>query len=448
MFHLDVFKKIMRLHIGVSQSDNITMFKLLNSIYPINIHRYSSQSKHNGWIIPDDWKVKKALIKKNGEILFDGKDHPLAVIGNSTSFSGILSKESLHKHVFYRKELPDAYNYHCVNYYRPWVKEWGFCIPYNTWKGWSKNGSYEIELKTENVKGEMLVGECIHKGKSKETIIFNAHTCHPCQFNDDLSGVAVILAIFNWLSKQNTNYTYKGILAPEHLGSIFYLANMNQEALNDIKMGSFIEMVGLNNNLILQQSFTGNTLMDRIAENALKLIDPKLRVSPFRKVVGNDEVVWDSPGIEIPFISISRCYDSPKYYKQYHTNEDNFKINSENKLHETFVGLKKIINIFEKDHAINKEFKGLIALSNPEYNLYVDRRRPGERQNLSEGDLKMGELQDVIMRFFNGKYSIFELADKFEVPFDTMYDYVKKFKEKGLVSLIKKLSLDSYNDPE
>ena len=29
------------------------------------------------------------------------------------------------------------------------------------------------------------------------------------KFNDDLSGVTVILAIFNWLSKQNTNYTYK-----------------------------------------------------------------------------------------------------------------------------------------------------------------------------------------------------------------------------------------------
>ena len=419
------------------------MFDALNTIYPINIHRHETGREHNGWIIPHQWNVKKALIKQNGKILFDGTIHPLAVAGNSHSYSGVVSKEELDNHIFYRKKVPNAYNYHCMNYYKSWINDWGFCVPYNIWKDWG-NADYDIELETEHIKGEMLVGECTHQGELSETIIFNAHTCHPCQFNDDLSGVAVILALFKWLNNQKTRYTYKGLLGPEFFGSVFYLADLSENQLSNLKMGTFVEMVGIDNTLTLQQSFTGKSIMDQVVEDALKCINPKLKVGPFRTIVGNDEITWDSPGIEIPFTSISRCFDSPNFYDQYHTNEDDLSINSENRLLETFEGLKKIVTTFEKDSTIHRKFKGLVSLSNPKYDLYIPRPRAGIRKKLSEMELKLGHLQDTLPRYFNGEYSIFQLADKFNLEFNFMLEYIEKYRDKNLVDFKKITSLDSY----
>ena len=49
---------------------------------------------------------------------------------------------------------------------------------------------YFIDIITK-LESEMKVLEYTLKGKNKETIIFNAHNCHPFQANDDISGCAV-----------------------------------------------------------------------------------------------------------------------------------------------------------------------------------------------------------------------------------------------------------------
>ena len=79
----------------------------------------------------------------------------MAVIGNSVGFTGRVDKAELDQHVFFSRAQPDAYAFHCTNNYRPWAKEWGFCIPlaqYETWPG----GEYEVDLVTEFTIGEML----------------------------------------------------------------------------------------------------------------------------------------------------------------------------------------------------------------------------------------------------------------------------------------------------
>jgi aminopeptidase-like protein len=435
MFHLDIFEKILTLNIGISQADNEIMFAMLNDIYPLTLHRYKSGMEHNGWVVPHNWVVKKALIKKEGAVLFDGMQHPLAVAGYSPSFSGVVSKQKLDEHVFTRPELPNAYSFHCMNNYRPWEKFWGFTIPHNIYKDWA-DGDYEIELETEYQDGEMIVGEAFHQGESDETIVFNAHTCHPTQFNDDLAGVAVILELFKSLRGQKTYYSYRGILAPEHLGTVFYLAGLSDSEIANMKMGAFIEMVGIDLPLALARSFNGVSLMDRVAEYAMKQVNPETRVGAFRTIVGNDETVWEGAGIEIPFISISRCHKSPFYYTQYHTNEDDLSINSVPRLEETLSVLKNMVHIFEKNKVMKRKFKGLLALSNPKYNLYIERPDPTVAKNLSEVQLKMGFMQDYLQRLFDEKTSVFDIAERFDVPFEALSAYLKKFEEKGLIEFL------------
>lgn len=442
MFHFDVFDQILQLNIGVSQAENEKMFELLSTIYPLTLHRYASGMEHNGWVVPHDWVVKKALIKKDGAVLFDGTVHPLAVAGYSPSFTGKVSKQELDEHVFTRPELPNAFSFHCINNYRPWAMFWGFTIPHSIYKDWT-DGEYEIELETEYCDGFMLVGEAFHQGESEETIVFNAHTCHPTQFNDDLAGVAVILELFKWLKGKKTRYSYRAIFAPEHLGTVFYLGGLPDEAIKTMKMGAFVEMVGIDLPLALQQSYTGRSLIDSIAEYAMKRVNPETRVGAFRTIVGNDETVWEGAGIEIPFISISRCWKSPFYYTQYHTNEDNFALNSVQRLEETLEVLKSMVTVFENNKVMRRKFTGLLALSNPKHDLYIERIDPTVKKELNDVQLKMGYMQDYLQRLFDGNNSVFDIAQRFDVPFETLYAYLQKFEQKGLIEFLPLPGLNS-----
>ena len=64
-----------------------------------------------------------------------------------------------------------------------------------------KNKDYKVDIKTEIKKSKMKVLEYTLKGKNKETIIINAHNCHPFQANDDISGCAVAIKLFQELKK-------------------------------------------------------------------------------------------------------------------------------------------------------------------------------------------------------------------------------------------------------
>ncbi|MCS6809463.1 MAG: DUF4910 domain-containing protein, partial [Bacteroidota bacterium] len=203
------------------------------------------------------------------------------------------------------------------------------------------------------------------------------------------------------------------------------------------KMGAFIEMVGIDLPFALARSFNGTSLMDRVAEYVMKQVNPNTRVGGFRTIVGNDETVWEGPGIEIPFVSISRCYNSPFYYTEYHTSEDNLALNSIERLQETLTVLEKMVYIFENNRVMRRKFKGLLALSNPKYNLYIERPDPTVAKDLSEIQIKMGFMQDYIQRLFDGRTSILDIAERFDIPFEVVEKYLRQFEEKGLIEFLR-----------
>ena len=442
MFHLDLFQDILKLNIGVSQRDNDTMFSILNSIYPLQIHSYPSGLEHNGWIVPPYWKVDSATISRNKQIIFDAARHPLNVIGLSTSFQGTITKSELDKHVFFRDDLPEAIAFHSMNNYRPWARDWGFCIPASTYKAFDES-EYTIDLRTQYIPGEMLVGECFHSGESQETIVLNAHTCHPCQFNDGFSGVAVLLAFFRWLAGRRTKYSYLGLLAPEHLGSVFFLSALSKERIGTLKMALFLEMLGIDQPFALQESFFGSSIADRVLLHLLNASGAPFRTGRFREIVGNDETVWEAPGVEVPCVSLSRCYRAD-YYPQYHTNQDDLGITSEPRLREALDLLIQATTILESDAIPTRRFDGLVALSNPKYGLYIERPDPTVKKNLSEADLLLGGIQDRLPRFFSGRHSVLEISEQLGVPHAPLLRYLQQFESKDLLDLRPVPSLDHY----
>lgn len=416
--------------------DRVT--ELLCQELPFTVHEYPAGSEFNGWVVPKKWGVKKALLRKEGKVIYDGAAHPLGVFGYSQSFIGKIDFEELKKHLSFRQDLPEAIGYHCDLYYKVGKKDWGFSLPYNLYET-LEDGEYEVELETIFEEGNMRVCDYFLPGETEETIIFVAHNCHAAQANDDISGVVAGIELVKRLAQKKNKYSYRLIIGPEHFSSIFYLAHLDKKILSTFKCVFYLEMLGNNCDFLLQTSFTADTELDKACQSFLSSYYPTSRFSGFRTIVGNDEAVWEAPGYEKPTVSFSRaCLPTGKEticYPEYHTNLDNEDIISEASLEESVRALLGIIFILETNTRMYRQFEGLVALSNPKYDLYIP---PGTDPAIltasSEYQLDWHRLMNFLLRYFDGKMSILDVAIKHNLPYDEVYRYICKFKEKGLIT--------------
>lgn len=403
-----------------------------HSTVKIKDHVFKSGQKFNGWQVPKKWEVEKAKLLKNGRLIYDGTKHPLGTITYSSSFEGKISFKELKKHIFVAHSIPTAIPFHFRMQYRPWDSEWGLCMPKLLADSLEKSDEYEVQLKTSFSNGEMIVREFILEGDSKESIIFVAHIDHAGQANDDTAGCAVGIALLEKIKEKykNRKYTYRLILTQEIVGSVFYLNNLPKEEVSNIKFGMFLEMLGNDNTLNLQKSFKGDTYFDKISQLALYSMPGKNRECGFRESAGNDEIVFEAPGYNIPMPSISRWP-----YNEYHTNLDNMDIIHEDKLQESLEYLLKIVFILENDHFVKRKFQGLVSLANPKYDLYID---PGQVVNLTFGqNLDKASFQYKMPNYLEGNFKISDIAFKFSLDFKWLFEYFEKMKKKKLVDFIK-----------
>jgi len=417
---------------GVVAPDNERLFEGIGRELPIRLYRYPSGSTFNGWVVPELWQVKEAAITREGKKVFDGGAHTLAVAAYSKSFHGELEWEELHRHVVTNPDLPQAYMYHCMWQYRPWDADWAFCIPYEIYKTFGA-GRYRVDLETTYEPGEMLVGQYEHPGETGATIVFNAHTCHPHMANDDFAGVAVLIRLFQWLRRQKTYYTYRLLLGPEHVGTVFYLRDRNREELERLVGGAFAEMPGTSGPVKLASSFLGAQDIDRVFRHAIRHHCKAYEFVPWRRGAGNDETVWEAPGYEVPFVEVSRSRDLFSPYREYHSSLDTPEILSADQLAEFYSVFVRAVEILEHNATLYRTFDGLICLANPEYDLYQERPDPAVDKPLEPDSEKWGTLLDSLLRYFDGSWTILDIAEKHDVPFDHLYRYLLKFRDKGLV---------------
>ena len=204
---------------------------------------------------------------------------------------------------------------------------------------------------------------------------------------------------------------------------------MPEEISDTFKYAMFLEMLGNKNRFALQESFTGESMIDRAAHHYLKHNFPDYVSDKFRKIVGNDETVWEAPGYEVPCISLSRWP-----YQEYHSNLDTEDIIYEEKMEESVEAVMGIIDILESNTVMQRHFKGLVALSNPKYDLYVSTFDPSIRNSVPEEQRKWNYLMNCLIRYFDGQTTILDIALKHDVEYSRLYAYLSKYKEKGLIS--------------
>ena len=419
---------------GVVADENDALFARIDRELPLDIRHYKSGDTYNGWLVPDNWRVHKAEIRRNGQIVFDGRAHTLGVARYAKSFSGTLSWEDLRPRLVTNPALPDAYVFHCMWQYRPWAADWALSVPHDIYRTLGP-GRYEVELVTEYTPGEMLVAQHEKRGRSGKTVVFHSNSCHPHMANDGFAGTALLIALFKWLHTQDTFYTYRLVIGPEHVGSVFYLRDMPEEEMQRIVCGVFEEMPGTGGPVKIASSFLGGLPVDQAFANAARHYSKAHELVPWRCGAGNDETVWEAPGYEVPFLEITRSEDLMHPYREYHTSLDTPEVMIPAQMDELLVVFQKAVSTLECNARAWRKFDGLMCLSNPRYDLYMEREDPAIAKNLPVDSEKWGKLLDSLLRYFDGRLTLLEIANRHDLPFERVYHYVKRFEEKGLIDL-------------
>ena len=391
----------------------------LQGILPFQVHVFGAQDQHNGWVIPPKYSVKKALIIKDGQVIYDGKKHALGVVCHSLPFKGKVDLDTLKQHLWFDQRFEDAIPYHFRNSYRPWNRDWGFCVPRSFYDS-LEEGEYEIDLDIEEGEPELKVLDYHIPGKSDLEFVFVAHLDHPGMANDDVAGCAVGVELFQWLASQNPKYSYRLLLVQEIIGSQYYLNSYK----GNVHEGLFLEMLGVDVALSVQQSLNGGSMMETALQDAFQWTGLEQRFTGFRELAGNDEIVFETHGIPMP--SLIRFP-----YPEYHTNLDNISIIHKEKLNEALDVCKHVVNRLESEIYIRKRFSGLLCLSNPDYNLYVD---PGQPAFGNTDAVPLRRLMEHMSLMDQGDF-LGRLCDRFGLEQKDALEYLRRWEELGLVDI-------------
>ncbi|HZS84261.1 MAG TPA: DUF4910 domain-containing protein [Stellaceae bacterium] len=419
---------------GVVADDNERLFARIAEEVPLRLFRYPSGESFNGWVVPQNWRVRRAEIRRDGRLVFDGRRHTLGVARYAKSFRGTLDWEELKPRLVTKSDLPAAYVFHCMWQYRPWAADWALSVPYEIYRSLGP-GRYEVALETEYAPGEMLVAQHDKKGRSQKTIVFHSNSCHPHMANDGFAGTALLIRLFQWLRPRDTYYSYRLLIGPEHLGTVFYLRDLPREELDRIVCGVFEEMPGTKGPIKIASTFLGGHKIDAAFRNAVRHFAKSHALVPWRQGAGNDETVWEAPGYEVPFIEATRSEALLEPYPEYHTSLDAPELMDPGQMAEFLLVLQKVIETLESDARVTRKFDGLVCLSNPEYDLYMERKDPSVEKNLPEDAEKWGYLLDCLLRYLDGTMTILDIAEKHDLPFERVHRYLSRFAEKGLVRL-------------
>lgn len=445
---IDKIWKLNRVHVGKETSLG---YNLLKKIYKnIKIISFASGNKINGWEIPKGWDVLHAKLKHNsGKIIADWSNNKLSLWSFSNSFKGIVSKKKLLSHLFFDKNRPTATLFHFRNQYNFWKRDWGFSIPYNKFKK-LKSNRFKVDIKTRFYDYKLQMAEQIHKGKLKDSILFLGHFDHPQMCIDGLSGCVLGHEIISNIRKK-TKLTYRMLSTIEIVGSVFY--NQKFSKRNNIKEGLFIATPGAKMKLDYQNSFEEKSNIDRYSKHLIRFYDNKSKIYPFRKgPIGNDEIAFDFGANNIPCGSIMRAP-----FKEYHTDYDTPKAIDEKNFYQTKKFIEDIIYIFENNSVIKGKFKSIPKLSSKKYKLYLDpslisgvkaslNKDLGNKifqnidlsikKNLIKNNCDFNYLMNVISPMATGNYTVLDIAEKTNLPFKLVYNYLKLWEEKGLIKLV------------
>lgn len=431
--------------LSTQQSQEFNQLRLISELYPL--HRtlvsddtdlaldviakhlpqslkcqYSTVSIPSGtecwtWITPKKYVVKEATLRDSqGNILIDFSDNALHLVSYSHAVNARMSFDELEPHLHYSKKRPNAIPWKFY-YYK---KDWGLCLSYNDYLKLDRDQEYHVTIDVDFIDDALKIGELFVPGKSDTEFLIVTNICHPYQVNDSITGVSTTLEFLHKLKDMQPNISLRVLFLPETIGSICYFATREHIARN-IKYGLFLEMLGNDNSLALQASYQGDSYIDKVAHFVLTRSGQEFRTGGFREIVGNDELVTNGPGLNIPTISLSRSKITGDSFPEYHTSDDCPENLIEDNLKISAQILSEIFEVMSSDYIPERVFKGPVCLSR--YGLW------GVWGDLEDGK----EIVDQIMYRLEGNQTVYEIADDLGVDYYLVKKIIDQFLDHQLV---------------
>src|SRR3982074_3343783 len=253
------------------------------------------------WQVPLEWNIRSATIRAlDGRCLVNFADNNLHVVGYSKPIHKEVTRAELAQHVHTLPDQPELIPYR-TGYF---ADDWGFCMPDNLWRT-MQDESYRIDIDSDLSPGSLTYGEVFLPGELSDEVLITAHVCHPSLANDNLSGIAVAVALAMRQARLPRRLGYRFLFIPAMIGAITWLAR-NESQLGRIRHGLVLTGIGDTGPFHFKQSRSGAPI-DHAVAHILRHSGHPYEIVPFNPY-GYDERQFCSPAF-VKFQALNQSYE-------------------------------------------------------------------------------------------------------------------------------------------
>jgi aminopeptidase-like protein len=324
---------------------------LIRNEVPLKIHEVPSGTKVFDWTVPKEWNIEDAYIKNSqGERVVDFRKSNLHVMSYSVPVKRKMPLSELKQHLFSLPDHPDWIPYR-TSYYE---ENWGFCLTHKQLLQ-LKDEEYEVCIDASLTDGYLSYGECYLRGASEDEVLVSCHICHPSLCNDNLSGIALAVALAQPLQISSRRYSYRFLFIPGTIGSITWLSR-NEDQLSRIKHGFVVTCVGDAAASTYKKSRQGDAEIDQAFQHVLRHSGADYQLLDFYPY-GYDERQYCSPAFNLPVGCLMRSQHGT--FAEYHTSADNLDFDQPAALADSFAKCLSVIDVLEHNRTyLNQNPKG------------------------------------------------------------------------------------------
>ncbi len=254
-------------------------------------------------------------------------------------------------------------------------------------------------------------------------MLISSHVCHPSLADDNLSGIAVAVALARHLGATPHRYSYRFLFAPGSIGAITWLAQ-NEQLIQNIRHGLVLTCVGDSSPITYKRSRRGDEEIDRAFAHVLRQDGENLEVVDFSPY-GYDERQYCSPGFNLPVGCMMRGVHGT--FPEYHTSADNLDFVRAEALADSLAKCLAVVDLLENDRVyINNKPKGEPQLG-----------KRGLYQGIAAGEEQRAREMALlwVLNYSDGSHSLLDIAEKADLPFELIKAAAHALAETDLLSL-------------
>ena len=385
---------------------------------PLEIHEVKSGTQVLDWTVPKEWNIRDAYVADaKGTRVIDFKRSSLHVLNYSTPIRKKMPLAELRPHLFTLPDHPDWVPYR-TSYYS---EAWGFCAAHRVVEA-LPDGEYEVVIDSTLAPGALSYGELVIPGETTDEVLLSCHSCHPSLANDNLSGIAVAVALAKRLAAQpRRRFTYRFLFIPGTIGSITWLA-AHEDVVPRIKHGLVLSCVGDAGGFTYKRSRRGDAPIDRAVAHVLRHTGTSHTITDFVPY-GYDERQYCSPGFNLAVGCFMRTPNGK--YPEYHTSADNLALLKPDALEGSLAAVSTVLAVLEGDG----RFRNLSPKGEPQLGKRGLYGATGGAAHLPGFELALL----WVLNYSDGSNSLLDIAERAGMPFTQIRAAADALLAKGLL---------------